>query len=400
MSAQAHDGWYAGILGGGNQLKDQTYRIYDYQAPLGIGLAPPEDGTTITEVEFKTGYIGGFTLGYAFGFLRPEIELAYRANDVDKQTEVTFAVTGNTTAEASKKSDSVEGLTAMLNLWIDPLRSGDSSFHPYIGGGAGELRFKFKHPTYGGNDLGSSSDDVFAWQVGAGLGFDVSEHTELALDYRYVRSDEAQFDFSSDSGNVRARYQAQSLMLSLRYFFGGEPEEVPPPPAPEPVVVAPLEEPPPPPPPPPPPCEMPEPGQAVTFEGCKGGDTLVLRGVNFEFDKASLTVNAKSLLDEVAAALNARTDITVEIRGYTDAKGSDGYNQRLSEHRAESVQQYLADKGVDASRMTAKGYGESDPVADNETDEGRELNRRVELKVLDKGGVTAEPANPEADTNQ
>lgn len=152
----------------------------------------------------------------------------------------------------------------------------------------------------------------------------------------------------------------------------------------EPVqVVQPL--PPPPPPPPPPPCTMSGEGGGVDFSGCKTGDTVVLRGVNFEFDKSSLTVNAKQLLDQVVDALNKRPDIKVEVDGHTDSKGSDAYNMALSQRRAKSVQSYLISKGIAADRLSSKGYGETMPIADNATDEGRELNRRVELKVTEAG---------------
>jgi OOP family OmpA-OmpF porin len=134
------------------------------------------------------------------------------------------------------------------------------------------------------------------------------------------------------------------------------------------------------------------------MQGCKTGDTIVLRGVNFEFNKSTLTANAKTILDMVGEALTKRTDIKVELDGHTDAKGSDAYNMKLSQRRAQTVRTYLVGKGIEAGRMTAVGMGESAPIADNETDEGRELNRRVELKVLESaGGVTTEPAAPAAD---
>ncbi|WP_428313024.1 OmpA family protein [Hydrocarboniphaga sp.] len=131
----------------------------------------------------------------------------------------------------------------------------------------------------------------------------------------------------------------------------------------------------------PPPCKPPEAGQRVDLSGCAAGDTIVLRGVNFDFDKASLTVNAKTILDGVADGLTAAPDVQVEVGGHTDSKGSDAYNQKLSERRAESVMEYLVGRGIDPGRITSAGYGETQPVADNETDEGRELNRRVELKI-------------------
>ena len=144
-------------------------------------------------------------------------------------------------------------------------------------------------------------------------------------------------------------------------------------------------------------CQMPESGQAISLEGCKTGDTVVLHGVNFEFNKATLTLNAKSLLDKVADALVARPDIKVEVDGHTDGKGSDDYNLKLSDSRAKSVVSYLSAHGIAKDRMSAKGFGKSMPIADNTTDEGREVNRRVELKVIESAAAT--PVMSVADKN-
>lgn len=122
---------------------------------------------------------------------------------------------------------------------------------------------------------------------------------------------------------------------------------------------------------------------APTLETARAGDTIVLHGVNFETARATLTTNAKTLLDGVAAKLNERPALKVEIGGHTDNRGSDAYNQQLSEQRARAVMDYLAAHGVSAERLTAAGYGEALPAAANDTDEGRERNRRVEMKVLE-----------------
>jgi outer membrane protein OmpA-like peptidoglycan-associated protein len=143
------------------------------------------------------------------------------------------------------------------------------------------------------------------------------------------------------------------------------------------------------------PCKTPEQGERVSLQGCGTGDVIVLRGVNFEFDRAHLTTNAKTILDNVANELVAYPSIEVEIGGHTDSKGGDQYNQKLSEERAQSVLDYLSSKGVARDRLRAVGYGESDPVDDNETDEGREANRRVELKVT-AGTASAAPVSEAA----
>jgi outer membrane protein OmpA-like peptidoglycan-associated protein len=111
---------------------------------------------------------------------------------------------------------------------------------------------------------------------------------------------------------------------------------------------------------------------------------VVLRGVNFATNSSQLTDTAQRILDDVAQTLQANPDIRVEVGGHTDITGSRALNTRLSQARAESVMAYLASKGVDPSRMTARGYGPDDPVADNATREGRAQNRRVELKRLEQ----------------
>lgn len=127
------------------------------------------------------------------------------------------------------------------------------------------------------------------------------------------------------------------------------------------------------------------PPPAATLERAKAGDTIVLHGVNFETGRATLTMNARTILDEVADRLVARGDLRVEIGGHTDDRGSDSYNQALSEQRAQSVMHYLVERGVAADRLSAVGYGETQPADRNDTDDGRERNRRVELKVLEGG---------------
>ena len=104
--------------------------------------------------------------------------------------------------------------------------------------------------------------------------------------------------------------------------------------------------------------------------------------MHFEFDDARLTSNAQTILDDVAAALVKFQSMNIELGGHTDSFGSDSYNQKLSERRAESVKTYLINGGVAEDRITAIGFGESQPAATNETSEGRDENRRVTLKVI------------------
>jgi OOP family OmpA-OmpF porin len=128
-------------------------------------------------------------------------------------------------------------------------------------------------------------------------------------------------------------------------------------------------------------CPTTPPNTKVGPKGCSL--TLSLSGVNFENDSAKLLPEGQRILDQQAVpALKGDPAATIEIQGHTDSNGSAAYNMQLGEGRATSVRDYLVSQGIDASRMTVKSFGETEPVADNGTPEGRAENRRVVLKVL------------------
>lgn len=110
-------------------------------------------------------------------------------------------------------------------------------------------------------------------------------------------------------------------------------------------------------------------------------DKWVLVGVNFDNNSSKLTAESYPILYDAAKTLLKNPDMKVAIEGYTDNVGSESYNQKLSEKRADIVKKYLVSKGVAESRLTTSGNGESNPVADNGTADGRAMNRRIEFKV-------------------
>lgn len=110
---------------------------------------------------------------------------------------------------------------------------------------------------------------------------------------------------------------------------------------------------------------------------------VVLKNVQFELNSSELTDSSSESLDKVVNAMNEYDTLRIEIQAHSDNTGEAAYNQSLSEKRANSVRDYLIGQGIAADRMVAKGYGESQPIADNNTREGRAANRRVELKVID-----------------
>ncbi|MCC7540347.1 MAG: OmpA family protein [Deltaproteobacteria bacterium] len=136
-----------------------------------------------------------------------------------------------------------------------------------------------------------------------------------------------------------------------------------------------------------------EPGP-VDNEGCPrvyqdvvvtGSEIRIMQQIFFEFDRAVIRSVSFPILDTVAQVMRDYPTITVEIQGHTDSRGNDDYNLRLSDQRAASVRDYLMRAGIDASRMTSRGYGETRPIESNSTNEGRARNRRVQFIRTDSG---------------
>ncbi|WP_313704736.1 OmpA family protein [Massilia sp.] len=234
-------------------------------------------------------------------------------------------------------------------------------FRPFVLFGVGAERDKVDNPL-----RRVSKNSPYA-TAGVGFQADLSPQWSLQADIRSVRGflrDDEDFGFKQSNNKY--------VTVGLNYAFN--PPPAPPAPAPAPVVEAPPPAPAPVAPPPPPPARF----EKVTLEASK----------MFDFDKAELRMPAPRL-DEIAAALQADTSITnVDITGYTDRLGSEKYNQKLSERRANAVRDYLVSKGVDAGRLNAVGKGEANPVVECNQKKRAELiaclepNRRVEVEQI------------------
>lgn len=181
--------------------------------------------------------------------------------------------------------------------------------------------------------------------------------------------------------------------VGLQYSFGPKPAPAPLPPPPEPT-------PPPPPPPPPPPadtdgdgvtddkdqCPGTPAGVAVDKLGCPLKGAITLEGVTFELDSARLTADSRGVLDAIAMDMKRYSQLRIELQGHTDSSGPDRYNLDLSEQRANAVRTYLVEQGVSTSQLSARGYGEGEPIDTNATPDGRANNRRVVMAVLENPG--------------
>jgi outer membrane protein OmpA-like peptidoglycan-associated protein len=120
-------------------------------------------------------------------------------------------------------------------------------------------------------------------------------------------------------------------------------------------------------------------------EVIRNGDQLTLRmpsGITFATNESAVQPQFQPVLNDVASVLAEYPKTYVDVMGHTDADGTETYNQALSERRAQSVASYLSSRGVQPARLAAKGYGEMQPIASNETPDGKQANRRVEIKLV------------------
>jgi OOP family OmpA-OmpF porin len=131
---------------------------------------------------------------------------------------------------------------------------------------------------------------------------------------------------------------------------------------------------------PPPPRPAPPPPAPKGPDVCK--EMVRIRDIKFQNDKADIQPNASTVLEDTAVAMKRCPDVRIRLNAYTDANGSDAYNLKLSQRRADAVREYLESHGVAEGRIEAHGLGESNPIGDNSTAEGRAENRRVELEPL------------------
>jgi outer membrane protein OmpA-like peptidoglycan-associated protein len=195
----------------------------------------------------------------------------------------------------------------------------------------------------------ATSGTAFGYSTGGGLDVRISNDFLFGLFARYNWADQRVTGGGGNRGNIE--YATAGLGLT----YNAAPP-APPPPAP---VVAQA-----------PPIAPPSPKKKI-----------VLRGVHFDFNKATIRPDAQPILDEAVATLQREGGVAVIAEGYTDSIGSDTYNEKLSLRRANAVRDYLTRGGIAADRISVEGFGESHPVASNATEDGRAQNRRVELRI-------------------
>ena len=228
-------------------------------------------------------------------------------------------------------------------------------------------------------------DNTFGYQFNGGVGLEWSLDSDwrLVTEFGYHITNDSEFDGALGVGEVNGRDTYMSINLGLLYFIDkGEPSRL---------------------------CQLysgisseykdmtdydrieemikrhipREVTKEVVVEKPTSAvmDKWVLIGVNFDFNSVKLTAESYPILYDAAKTLLRNPDMKVEIQGYTDNIGSETYNKKLAQKRADVVKNYLTSKGVSESRLRTVSFGESNPVADNKTADGRALNRRIEFKI-------------------
>ena len=299
----------------------------------------PVIGTRSDGIDWRNGFNAGARFGVEWQPWRVEEEFRYQSNDVHK-------------LENSAGSGSYNAAAIMTNVLYD-LRP-DWTLSPHIGVGLGAVNLDNTLNVKGLGRVITGSDWVFGVQAIGGLRYDINPTWRIEVDYRYLSTEKPHFHTGANfvDGGVPAPhvrlasgYDTHSVVASLIARFGppvGPVVAPPAPPAPPPIA------------------------RKVFL-------------VFFDWDKDTITPDGMQIIQQAAAAFRAGAPVTIQVTGYTDRSGSPGYNQRLSERRANNVANAMVRLGVPRQAMAVSGRGENDnrvPTADGVREP---QNRRVEI---------------------
>ena len=365
--ALARDGaWYIGGDFGAMIVEDVEYDV-----------GTTEDAIV---VDHEYGFDGAGFVGYDLGAFRLEAEVAYKKARID-ELETTLRLPGQgpgalggTTAQTFLNAGG--GNTTALSFMVNGLLDfgDDDGISGFLGGGVGIARVNFNNQRAFANQGAfiDDSDTRFAWQLLAGVRQAISDNMDVTVRYRFFNvSDLETVGFAGNDFSTRLR--THSLLGGITFNFGGA-EPLPPPLPPVVPVVTPPPAPLPPAPPPPVQC----PGGTTVPAGqtCPPVGPFI---VFFDWDRADITPQAASILDNAAEQYRATGNAQVVLAGHADRSGSDQYNVGLSQRRAENVRQYLAGRGIPEGVMRTEAFGESRPAVETADGVREPQNRRVEI---------------------
>jgi len=329
----AHAQFYLGGEGGWTGLEGTRSTITGTYPRTGATVSQPINQS------FNDGFNAGARAGYQWGPWRFEGEYSYRENG------------SNATALGSRVHGTLDTNSFMANGIYDFNIGSPLSPHIGLGLGGAWLNGNFNAPNIGYHSR--TSDTVFAYQAIAGIRYMITPAVALDLDYRYRGSANQTYTtrpFTLAGVNFPGRTfsgsaNTNNVVASLTFLFG----------APPPLVAMPA------PPPPPPPL-----ARQVFL-------------VFFDWDKDTVTPEGMAIIQQAANAFRSGAPVQIQVTGYTDRSGSPGYNQRLSERRANNVANALAKLGIPRSQMAVTGRGENDNRVPTANGVREPQNRRVEI---------------------
>lgn len=301
----------------------------------GMGRVNETHFTGGAPVEFDDGLAAMGTVGYAFknSNWRMEGEFGYRDNDVD--------IFGG---KKRSGDGSLEEWSGMLNAHYD-FNLNSSRWGMSLGAGGGIDNPRYTSPIDGHD----SNDKVFAWQAIAGLTYRVNQHWDLALNYRYFNAAQAELQMSASDASREIDLEKHSITIGFRYGYDEPPVIV------QPKTCEELGN-----------CPKPPVKQFIVF---------------FGWNKCNITAEADAVLSEAAAAAKSSGSASIRVVGHTDSSGSNAYNQKLSECRANAVKSNLAGKGVSEGSISASGKGESELMVQTGDGVKEPQNRRATVDM-------------------
>lgn len=353
VPAFADQNWYVGIEGG--LTHNDKSGVKGDGSLLDVGA------------NYKEGYVFGGVLGYDFGSVRLEGEVAHRHNKLKAFNIINSGGNGLTVGNVASDSGVAKVTSGMVNVMLD-VGSG-WIVTPYIGAGVGVADAKFDNFSYGGATFADGSKTVFAYQAIAGLSYAISKAVDLTLDYRYFATDDAHIR-DGLSQRVSVEYTSHTAMIGLRYKFGVKEEAVATPvavqPAPAPVVQ--------------PPAPAPTPA-AADISTATPMPTFGPYKVYFDWSKSDISVESAKVIKEAADAAKANGLTKVVLGAHTDRSGKDKYNDKLSERRAAAVKGELVKQGIPADSISVNTFGESSPPVPTENGVREPNNRQVQIEL-------------------
>jgi outer membrane protein OmpA-like peptidoglycan-associated protein len=324
-------------LAGGNEARAQVY----LGGEAGWSDLPSQtdhsNGAPTLNERYDAGYALGARLGYQWGPWRFEEEYIYHNNGLDR-----LAVSGvnQTGASGSRNSHAI-----MTNAIYDfdlgwPVT-------PHIGAGVGAVDVVASASAPATGTLINASNWQFGYQAIGGVSYNFSPDLSLDVDYRYLASTAPTFPASGIASTFHTRYYTHNILASLIYHFAAPP----PPPVATPAAM---------------PAPPPPPNRRVFL-------------VFFDWDRDTITPQGMHIIEQAADAYKSGAQVRIQVTGYTDRSGSPGYNQRLSERRANHVADALLHFGVPRDQMAVSGRGESDNRVPTAAGVREPQNRRVEI---------------------